>query len=179
MAAEKEARNGSPFWVYFFASVYPPKRGHCRTDTDPEKPAADGKTFFPTVGKNAYHDFPRFFPSDTPRAKKWGKITATISGKTASFSPSGENFPHILRLFQPNVGKNRKPDIAVETPQNSRPTDAKTKKHPRKEKGHKGRSGIAGAAVRCGLLGHIKKIEVRNQISEFQGVACGDASKYF
>ena len=108
-----------------------------------------------------------------------GKNDRGYFGQNGFIFPTGENFPHILRLFQPNVGKNRKPDIAVETPQNSRPTDAKTKKHPRKEKGHKGRSGIAGAAVRCGLLGHIKKIEVRNQISEFQGVACGDASKYF
>ena len=50
--------------------------------------------------------------------------------------------PHVLRPFQSHVGKIGNPDIAAETPQNSRPMDAKTKKHPRKKKGHKGRRHI-------------------------------------
>ncbi len=31
--------------------------------------------------------------------------------------------------------------------------------------------------ARCVLIGHIKKTDVRSQMTEFQGVACGDGFK--
>ena len=70
-----------------------------------------------------------------------GKNDRDYFGQNGFLFPSGENFPHILGLFQPNVGKNRKPEISAKKPQNSRPTDAKTEKHPRKKKGIRG--GVA------------------------------------